>query len=110
MRLEPHPLDIQLNRLDATYNTLLDAYIGWSHGVEHDLTVDIEVDDNFVALNLVTQMNLKMEPYPDPYLIDDHEMVQHRCKLYSWSAPMRRKYGVTWWTSKVNVFCWDETG
>ena len=75
-------MDIQLSRQDVTYNPLPDAYLAWSHGVEHDLAIDIEVYANFVALDLVIQMDLKMEPHPDPYFIDDHEFVQHRCKLY----------------------------
>ena len=53
MRSEPHPLDIQLSRHDATHNPLLDAYLAWSHSVQHDLAVEIEVWHNFIALDLV---------------------------------------------------------
>ena len=75
MRCEPHPLDIQLSRPDATHNPLSNAYLTWSHGVQHDLAVDIEVWGNFIAMDLVNLMDLKMEHHPDPYYIDDHEFV-----------------------------------
>ena len=48
----------------------------------HDLAIDIEVGDHFIALNLVNQMQLKMEPHPDPYRLDDHGHVRHRCKVH----------------------------
>ena len=82
MRTEPQILDIHLNRKDTTYIPLHDTYLAWSHGVQYKLVTDIEVYDNFIALGLVTHLNLKMESHPDPYLIDDHEYVQHWCKLH----------------------------
>ena len=75
-------MDTQLCRRDATYNALPDINFAWSHGVQYNLAIDIEVYANFVALDLVTQMDLKMEPHPHPYILDDHEFVQYRCKLY----------------------------
>ena len=81
MRSTPHPLDTQLCRLDATYNPLLDFYFSRSHGVQHDLAVDIEVYANYIALDLAIQMNLKLEPHPDPHRLDDDELILYRCKL-----------------------------
>ena len=77
MRVEPHILDTQLCRRDTTYNPLPDFYFARSHGVDYDVAINIEVYANFVALDLVTQLGLKMEPHPHPYFIDDHEFVQY---------------------------------
>ena len=82
MGSETHLTDIQLSRKDATNLSLTDFYFARSHGVQHDLAIDFEVYDNYIALDLAIQLNLKMEPHPDPYLIDDHYFVQHRCKLH----------------------------
>ena len=84
MRSEPHILDIQLSKTQShgTDIPLPEFYFAWSHGVKHDLAIDFELYDNYIALDLAIQMNLKMEPHPDPYFIDDHEFVQHRCELH----------------------------
>ena len=82
MRPTPHPLDTQLFRLDATYNPLPDFYWVQSHGVQHDIAIEVEVYANYISLDLAIQMNLKLEPHLVPHRLEDDELIQYRCKLH----------------------------
>ena len=58
-----HPLDAQILRGEPFYNPRPKFYKAQCHNLQCKLAVDVEVCSNFIALDLVIQLGLKLEPH-----------------------------------------------
>ena len=77
---ELHPLDAQILRGEPFYNPRPKFYKAQYHNFQCKLAVDVEVYLNFIALDLVNQLGLKVEPHLRPHYLED-EFVEYQCNI-----------------------------
>ena len=78
--LELHPLDAQVLRGEPFINPCPTFYKAQCNTCQCKLAVDVEVYLNYIALDLVNHLGLKLEPHPRPHYLDD-EYVEYQCKI-----------------------------
>ena len=106
---ELHPLDAQILRGEPFYNPHPKFCKAQYHNFQCELAVDLEVYLNFIALNLVNQLGLKVEPHPRPQYLED-EFVKYQYKISFKVGQYEIRFCVIWWTSSIQVFYFVDHG